>query len=209
MPDMQSKPLHLFLINLAPSFWPTNIFFFFPSWQFLWRNMTHVKFLAIIKKRNENPPSTVPSTELHPVSTWLLLLLYRVGDTVCLVPWVSLCCPQNIEQCAKSSIVLRRGPSTVVGLWGGFQKPEASFLSSCWQKQEAQKMLPWMWAPPPYTWPHPSHPSVGAVGLSLVRRSPCHQPPSSDMAACLAATPPAGPSEETFLSAGWSCQNGF
>ena len=59
---------------------------------------------------------------IHPVSTWLLLLLYRVGDTVCLVPWVSLCCPQNIEQCAKSSIVLRRGPSTVVGLWGGFQK---------------------------------------------------------------------------------------
>ena len=67
------------------------------------------------KKRKENPPSTVPSTE-HSLSTWLLLLLYRVGDTVCLVPWVSLCCPQNTEQCAKSSIVLRRGPSTVVGL---------------------------------------------------------------------------------------------
>ena len=206
MPDMQSKPFYLFLINLAPSFRPTKIF----SFSLVTVSLTQHDSCKIPsnnkKKRKENPPSRVPSTE-HSLSTWLLLLLYRVGDTVCLVPWVSLFCPQNTEQCAKSSIVLRRGPSTVVGLWGGFQK-HPSFPAVGRNKEPRRCSLecgPFHPTPDPTLPLESQHPT-----RQLVRRPPpCHQPPSPDMAACLAATPPAGPSEETFLSEGWSCQNGF
>lgn len=50
MPDMQSKPLHFVSDKFSSFILATNVFFSSPRDSFSDAFMTHVKFLAIIKK---------------------------------------------------------------------------------------------------------------------------------------------------------------
>lgn len=66
MPDLQSKPLHLFLINLAPSFWPAKTVFFNPlvTVSLMQHDSCKIPSNNLKNKRKESPPSTEhsPST---------------------------------------------------------------------------------------------------------------------------------------------------
>lgn len=155
--------------------------------------MTHIEFLTALKNKFIKASNTVPGTSFP---QYVIAIFLIQSGQFCLFPWVSFCSSQNIaEQCAKSSMAVRRGPSP-------WQLPEASFLSTFGQKQATKKMLPELrpvclltGTSFPSLGVSSSHPISCLVGLSVLVcclvTNPCHHfPPPWPLAPDPAPTEP-------------------